>query len=68
MTNEIAALVKLLAADAARYRYLSDQMVHVSHPDGDGWTLDVVIASGDQDLDAVIDAEIAAREAKWKRL
>ena len=44
-----------LRADAARYRILADRMVHVAHPAGAGWTLDEVLASGDRDLDDVID-------------
>ena len=47
--------LRLLRADAARYRILADRMVHVAHPAGSGWTLDEVLASGDRDLDDVID-------------
>ena len=48
--------LRLLRADAARYRLLADRMVHVAHPAGSGWTLDEVLASGDADLDETIDA------------
>lgn len=50
-------LDRLAAAerDAARYRWLADQMTHVGHPNGAGWTLDVVVRSDDKDLDDVID-------------
>jgi hypothetical protein len=51
-----------LRADAARYRWLADRMVHVAHPAGSGWTLDEVLVSGDRDLDEVIDA--MAKEPK----
>ena len=44
--------------DAARYRLLADRMIHVAHPAGAGWTMDEVLASGDRDLDEVIDAAI----------
>jgi hypothetical protein len=45
--------------DAARYRWLAERMTHVSHPNGDGWTLDEVLPSNDRDLGDVIDAAIA---------
>lgn len=45
-----------LRADAARDRLLAARMIHVAHPAGSGWTLDEVLASGDRDLDEVIDA------------
>jgi hypothetical protein len=48
--------LRRLRADAARYRWLADRMVHVGHPAGSGWTLDEVLVSGDRDLDEVIDA------------
>ena len=48
--------LRLLRADAARYRLLADRMIHVAHPAGSGWTLDEVLASGDADLDETIDA------------
>jgi hypothetical protein len=48
--------LRLLRADAARYRLLADRMVHVAHPNGAGWTLDEVLASGDADLDETVDA------------
>jgi hypothetical protein len=49
--------------DAARYRWLANRMTHVGNPGGAGWTLDEVLASGDRDLDDVIDA-LMAREAE----
>lgn len=48
--------LRLLRADAARYRFLASCMVHVAHPAGSGWTLDEVLPSGDRDLDETIDA------------
>ena len=48
--------LRLLRADAARYRFLADRMIHVAHPAGAGWTLDEVLASGDRDLDETVDA------------
>jgi len=54
--------VEELKADAARYRWLADRMVHVGHPAGSGWTLDEVLVSQDRDLDDVIDA--LAKEPK----
>ena len=48
--------LRRLRADAARYRWLADRMVHVFHPAGSGWTLDEVLVSQDRDLDDVIDA------------
>jgi hypothetical protein len=44
--------------DAARYRWLASRFAHVSHPRGEGWTLDVVLTSFDRDLGAVIDEAI----------
>jgi hypothetical protein len=49
-------VVKELKADAARYRWLADRMVHVFHPAGAGWTMDEVLVSGDRDLDETVDA------------
>ena len=54
--------LRLLRADAARYRFLADRMIHVAHPAGAGWTMDRVLVSGDRDLDEVIDA--LAKEVK----
>jgi len=48
--------LRRLRADAARYRWLADRMVHVSHPAGSGWTLDEVLVSNDADLDETVDA------------
>lgn len=48
--------LRLLRADAARYRVLADRMVHVAHPAGSGWTLDEVLVSNDADLDETVDA------------
>ena len=53
---ETIAMCEHLRADAARYRWLADRMIHVGHPAGSGWTLDEVLVSGDRDLDEVIDA------------
>ena len=47
--------LRLLRADAARYRFLADRMIHVAHPAGAGWTMDRVLVSGDRDLDEVVD-------------
>ena len=54
--------LRLLRADAARYRLLAARMIHVAHPAGAGWTMDRVLVSGDRDLDEVIDA--LAKEVK----
>jgi hypothetical protein len=54
--------LRRLRADAARYRWLADRMVHVGHPAGSGWTLDEVLVSEDRDLDETVDA--LAKEAK----
>lgn len=51
----VCEAVKEWKADAARYRWLSDRMVHVSHPAGSGWTLDEVLKSNDRDLDETVD-------------
>jgi hypothetical protein len=48
--------LRRLRADAARYRWLADRMVHVGHPAGSGWTLDEVLVSSDRDLDETVDA------------
>jgi hypothetical protein len=48
--------LRRLRADAARYRWLADRMIHVGHPAGSGWTLDEVLVSGDRDLDETVDA------------
>jgi hypothetical protein len=47
--------LRRLRADAARYRWLADRMVHVFHSGGAGWTLDEVLVSHDQDLDMTVD-------------
>ena len=54
--------LRRLRADAARYRWLADRMVHVRHPAGAGWTRMLALVSGDLDLDEVIDA--MAKEPK----
>ena len=48
--------LRRLRADAARYRFLVDRMIHVAHPAGAGWTMDRVLVSGDRDLDETVDA------------
>ena len=48
--------LRLLRADAARYRLLAARMIHVAHPAGAGWALDEVLFSGDRDLDETVDA------------
>ena len=60
--REAVAELRRLRADAARYRFLADRMIHVAHPAGAGWTMDRVLVSGDRDLDEVIDA--LAKEVK----